>query len=82
MPVRVVLNLKGFDELRKSPSVMAELERRGRAIAARAGEGFESESAYEGRHRGRVQVYTATPEAMVAEATEHRLLRALDAGRD
>jgi hypothetical protein len=64
----------------RSPGVMAELRRRGDAIAARGGPDIGVEE-WVGRNRDRVHVYTATPRAMVREARDHTLLAALDAGR-
>ncbi|SDP09256.1 hypothetical protein SAMN04515671_2919 [Nakamurella panacisegetis] len=77
---RIVLNEKGFRELRRSPEVEADLVARGRRVAAAAGAGFEAQS-WIGRNRNRVTVRTATPEARAADAREHKLLGALDAGR-
>jgi hypothetical protein len=67
--------------LLRSPEVMAELKRRGDAIAAAAGPGHSVEE-WVGVNRDRVTVATATPRAMAREARDHTLLAALDAGRD
>jgi len=64
----------------KYEGVQADLERRAAAIAARAGEGFEHETAA-GRNRARAAVWTATAEAARAEAEDRALTRAIDAGR-
>ena len=77
---RVVLNQAAFRELRRSPEVVADLTARGRRIAAAAGAGFEMQT-WLGRNRGRVTVRTATSAARAAEARDHALLGALDAGR-
>lgn len=59
--------------------VRADLDRRAGAIAARAGDGFESETDA-GPNRVRAAVWTATPEAVRSEAEDRALTRALDAG--
>lgn len=60
--------------------VRAELERRAQAIAAAAGEGMEA-SVEIGANRVHASVITATPDAMIAEAADRALSRALEAGR-
>ena len=81
MSTRLVLNRAGFNAMRKDPAVVAELQRRARAIADAAGEGVEVEDPYLGRSRARVTVRTATNAARRAEATDRALSSALDAGR-
>lgn len=78
--VRVVLKRKGMRELLRSPEVLADLERRGNAIAAAAGPGHQVESET-GRNRVRVAVITDTFEAAHAEATTRSLSRSIDAAR-
>jgi hypothetical protein len=80
MADRVILNPAGVRDLLRSPGVERDLRERANRIAQAAGEGYEADSAI-GSKRARATVWTATPEAMLIEATEHRLLRALDAGR-
>jgi len=80
MPPRVRLNRKGVRELLRSREVLSDLERRANAIAAAAGEGMEVDSEV-GRNRARASVRTATREAVLAEAQQRALTRALDAGR-
>jgi hypothetical protein len=80
MADRVILNPAGVRDLLRSPGVERDLRERANRIAQAAGEGYEADSAI-GSKRARATVWTATPEAMFIEATEHRLLRALDAGR-
>lgn len=60
--------------------VRDEIERRTEAIAAAAGEGMEP-SVQVGAKRLHGSVITATAEAMVAEARDRTLTRALEAGR-
>lgn len=81
--VRVEMRKRGARELLRSPDVLAELERRGKAIRDAAGgeaEGYEVQP-WTGKNRGRVTVRTSTVAAMRREAREKRLLRSLDAGR-
>lgn len=80
MLTKLVLNRKGVRDLLRSDGVVADMDRRARAIAAAAGTGMEVDSGV-GRNRGRAVVFTATAEAMVAEATNRDLTRAIDAGR-
>jgi hypothetical protein len=77
--VRIVLNPEGVRQLLKDPGVLAELERRGRAIASAAGEGMEVQS-HVGANRVRVTVRTATVDAQLREATQRVLTNAIGAG--
>jgi len=79
--MKIVLNNKGMAELRNSPGVISDLERRANHIAAAAGAGMETRPAEKGRQRARVAVVTATAEAARREATGRALTRAIDAGR-
>lgn len=81
--VRIQLNRAGVRQLLRSEEVQADLLRRAEQIAAAAGgeaAGFET-SVVVGRNRARASVITATAEAMVAEARDRTLTRAIDAGR-
>lgn len=78
--VRVVLNHDGIRQLLQSDEVRSDLERRANAIASAAGPGHRVESEV-GPNRVRVAVVTETIEAMIAEATDRTLTRAIDAGR-
>ena len=78
--VRIVLNRQGVREMLQSRRVLADMERRARAIADAAGPGHVVDSEI-GRNRARASVRTATFEAMHAESTDHTLTRAIDAGR-
>ena len=77
---RVKFNYDGFNAVRRSAGVDADLERRAGRVAAAAGEGFEVRRTI---NPGRVGylVYADTLEAMEAEATDKALTRAIDAGR-
>lgn len=78
--VRIVLNRRGVRELLRSREIQADLERRAQRIAAAAGPGHEV-TVEQGRNRARAAVRTDTIDAMISEATDHTLTRALDAGR-
>jgi len=78
--MRFELNRNGIRELLRSDEVLADLERRGHAIATTAGPGHRVESE-KGPNRARVAVITDTIPAMIAEARDRRLTRAIDAGR-
>lgn len=78
--VRFKLDRSAMRDLLRDPGIVADLRNRARAIAARAGPGHEYDAGT-GRNRARANVWTATPEAMRAEATQRTLTRAIDAGR-
>lgn len=78
---KVVLSGEGFRQLLQSPEVLADLQARADRIAEAAGDGFVAEQARVGAVRGRVQVYSSTREAMMAEASDASLTQAIDAGR-
>lgn len=80
MPIRLVLNSKGVNDLLHSPGVQADLKRRAEAVAEAAGEGNEVTEAGD-KNRARYVVVTATAEAMLAEANERTLTQAIDAAR-
>lgn len=77
---RIEINSAGAREILRSPKVLAEMERRARAIAQAAGPGFEVEARL-GANRARASVRAATFEARRAEAENRSLSRALEAGR-
>jgi hypothetical protein len=78
--VKIELNPAGVRELLRSPEVLADLSARAHRIANAAGDGMEVDAEL-GRVRARATVFTATFEAMRAEATTRALTRAVDAGR-
>ena len=81
MAARLRINYSGVRELLKSPGLVADLTRRGRAIADRAGDGHTVFVENRGRKRARVAVVTTSVDAMKREARERNLLRSLDAAR-
>lgn len=82
---KVRLDLKGFVALRNSSGVIADLQARAARIADAAGEGVEAQEPTTNRSitgRARVSVLTTTADAMIAEATDGALSRAIGAGGD
>lgn len=79
---KLKFHYKGFDQFRKQPALTDDLDARGHRIAARAGgePDFMVESE-PNASRARTVVFTATVDAMRAEATERALTNSLDAGR-
>jgi hypothetical protein len=87
---KVVLISSGVEQLLKSPGVVADLERRGRAVAAVAratapvasGDYAESiEVVVDETDRAAVRVAATVDYALVVESRTGNLARALDAGR-
>lgn len=77
--MKIKLNHGGIAKLLKEVAE-PDIARRTENIRAAAGEGFESETSI-GRSRARGAVWTASWEAMEAEARDRALTRAIDAGR-
>lgn len=67
-------------DLLRLDSIRADMERRAQRVAAVAGPGNVAHSEIQ-RHRARASVVTETFEAKHAEAVNHALTRAIDAGR-
>ncbi len=80
--MKIDWNMKGFQELRTDPAIMAVIEDEANKIAERAGAGFEVQGPKRtgGRIRGHARVVTATPAAMEKNAIENTLLNALGGG--
>lgn len=78
--IKVTLNSEGVRDLLRSDGVRKDLRARADRIAAAAGPGHIADDET-GRNRARAAVITATAEAMLSEATNHTLTRAIDAGR-
>lgn len=81
MTVKVQFNHAGFRALLTSPEVEDEVRRRAEAVAKAAGPGYEVLVNEQRRERAGATVIADTYEAKAAEARDHNLLRALDAGR-
>lgn len=77
---RIEFHSAGFRAVLRSPEVLADLSRRGQAIAEAAGDGVGIQASV-GANRARVTVATETREAAEAEATDKVLTSALGAGR-
>lgn len=76
---QIKLNDAGMKAILRAPGVQADLRARADRIARAAGPGMQAES--HPTTRARATVWTATAQARRAEAKEHRLTRAFDAGR-
>jgi len=81
--VRLEFHYDGFNEVRRSPEVQAEVYRRADAIGAAASassDGYEVRKSVN-KTRARASIITDTADAMLDQAKNHTLERALDAGR-
>lgn len=83
----ITWNVDAFHDIRTSPGVRADLERRGRAVLQACGgtaAGYAM-SSYLGskRPQGRwqISIYTATPRAMASNAKHNTLVRNFGAAR-
>lgn len=76
---KVVLNIPGWDELRKSPEVEKLVEDVAQGIADRAGDGF-AVAVHQRRKLVVANVYTETADAMRAEAKNGALSKAVGGG--
>lgn len=80
------LNSKGMEELLRSPGVHADLQRRAEAIARAANQAAGLDGDFIGeatidKTRAHGRVWTATVQAMIAEAQNRTLTQSFDAGR-
>lgn len=79
---RLKVHSEGAKAILESAGVVADLERRGKAVAEAAGGADDFEVRTERRHdRPVVFVRTASIDGMRAEAKDRSLTRAIDAGR-
>lgn len=78
--VKIKINHDAVRQLLTGGDIETIMVGLGRKIASAAGEGVEVKS-WVGRNRVRVTVRTATPEAMLDEAKNRSLTRAVGAGR-
>lgn len=81
MGVKIEFNLKAFDQLRTAPGVDADLDRRARAVAAAAGDGYEVLPSQPGRKRARRLVAPVTRRAKRDNERNNTLIRSLSAGK-
>ena len=75
--LRIELNIAGIRQLRKSPEVVAELERHADATMAGLPSGDYEKSTYLGRNRANVSVSTKTNSAKKDNMKNNSLLKAL-----
>lgn len=80
MADKVDVDRRAMAAILRLPATERMLRRMAESVAARAGDGFVADSEI-GSSRARAAVFTATFQAMHAEATDHRLLASLDAAR-
>ncbi|ALA67562.1 hypothetical protein [Corynebacterium lactis] len=78
--MKIKWNREAFEQIRRAPGIVADLNARAGRIAEAAGPGFEPGS-YEGKTRHRASVITATAKAKAQDAKHHTILRSVDAGR-
>ena len=79
--MRIDFDRGAFAALLKAPKVQADVHRRARAVADRAGGGFEAFPSVPARKRARAAVVPVTYEAARRQARDNTLIRSLDAGR-
>lgn len=78
--IGVKLNLRGLNKLMTSAAMQADIDARGRRMAAAAGPEFEYVRSPH-RYTARGYVRTASARGARQEAREKRLARSIDAGR-
>lgn len=78
--MRIKWRRKAFPEMRLSPEVLAEIARRGQAMASACGDGFEAD-ARAGKNRARSIVYADTIKAKRQDAKRNVILSNVDAAR-
>lgn len=77
----VEMNANGVRAVLTHPAIVADIDRRGAAIASAAGEGFIARKRPRRLNRYGNNVWTATDEAREKQADDNALIRALGAGR-
>lgn len=80
MAVKFKWSSEAFNQIRQDPTLVGLIDGKAADIAARAGRGFEWKSSVrQGRNRSRHRaiVFTDTPRAMVVNARDNTLLKAL-----
>lgn len=78
---RVVMNIRGVNEVMRSEGVSRDIAARGERMARAAGPGFEAKSDSPHRWVARTWVQSTSREAAAREARENILTRSIDAGR-
>lgn len=77
---RIKWRVKGFQELRKSSAVLADLTDRAERVAGASGEGVVARGSV-GKTRARAAVIAYHPKAIRSNAKHNTLLNNLDRGR-
>lgn len=80
MAFTLKLRRRNIRKMLRGPEIQKDIKRRADNIAAAAGDGMVVTTGL-GPNRARVSVGTDTHEAMLAEAKDRVLTRAIDAGR-
>lgn len=84
--MRIDWNFHGFDQLRTCPQIVSQVDELAEKITDRAGRGFDWASSVRTGKRGgkrhRAIVFTDTPRAMVVNARDNTLLKALGGAGD
>lgn len=75
---RVELNLRGLNELMKSPEIQAHLQKAGEKVASAAGEGYGART-HTASFVAITNVYPETAEAARRNYAENRLLKGIGA---
>ena len=78
--VKIEFKSEGFRALATSPEAQAVVMSYAEGIALAAGEGFEARPAEKSKNRARAVVMPTTRDAIVAEATDKVLTRAIGRG--
>ena len=78
--MKIEWNNEGFERLRQDPGIQEDMVRRGAAVAAAAGEGYELREPTEFPNRDRVAIVTATNQARADNAKNMTLVMSLGAG--
>lgn len=77
----VKMNAKGVRAVLTHPAIVADIDRRGEAIATAAGKGFTARKRPRRLKRYGNNIWTANDEAREKQADDNALIRALGAGR-
>ncbi|GAB3946743.1 hypothetical protein [Corynebacterium tapiri] len=78
MAVKINWKMDGFTQLRKDPALVKQIDDLAGNLAERAGRGFEVKTREDDRYRA--IVFTDTPRAMVVNARDNTLIKALGGG--
>lgn len=79
MAVKITWKMEGFKQLRRDPALVRQIDGLAEGIVQRAGRGFDWKSRFD-PDRYRAIAFTDTPRAMVVNARDNTLLKALRGG--